>query len=138
MNILCLSFPNQPWLRFSTLKICCTKVLNMMTENEIQNCKKILIDEIGQKVEVEVEKYFDKIRHTVSFDKQLMSPEILDFCKDKNIPPEFLERLKVAASNPEVPSLTTEEAFQYGIKMGKMFFEAEKKLPLTLALMAIS
>ena len=97
----------------------------MATKSEIQKCKKILFDEVGQNDELEksFDEFFEimkKIKPTESIDELTMSPEIVAFCKAKNIPHEILEYFALNF-DPAVPR-TCEECFKEGLSLGREFF----------------
>ena len=107
----------------------------MLTESEIQNCKKNFLDEIqncktiflgefrhysqNDKAEKVFDEQFEKIRsldfselHDVDsiFEKFEMSPELASF---------FTDNLAVD------PTLSTEEHFRIGVRLGKEFYRIE-------------
>ena len=97
--------------------------MNMLTESEIQNCKKIFVDEIGcysqkDKAEKMLDEMFEKVRSQGFYDfgsiceKLEMSPELTAFFKDNFV---------------YDPSLSHEEHFKIGVRIGKEFFHIEEK-----------
>ena len=99
----------------------------MPTESEIQKCKKILFDEVGQNDElenyfVELLEILKKIGPTCkTIDEITMSPEIVAFFRSKNISQEFLEYFKKEALNFDPAPRTFEEGFQMGHRIGREF-----------------
>ena len=103
----------------------------MVGENKFQNFKKIVIDEIGpiDGFEKEVDEYLE------AFLKIKTDDEMKDLYKAHNIELELLELAKAKNSNPELASLTEEQKFLYGIKLGKLFYEMKRKNLPTLAML---
>ena len=109
----------------------------MATESEIQKCKKIFFDEVGQNDELE--NTFDELLEIVkkikptcnsfseAIDEITMSPEIVAFFKAKNIPHEFLGYFKKEALNFDPAPLTFEEGFKMGLCLGREFYVFKKE-----------
>ena len=107
----------------------------MATEIEIQKCT---FDELVQNDEFknyffELKEILGKINPTCeTIEELIMSPKIAAFFKAKNIPHEFLEFIRKEVLNLSLdPSLTFEEAFAMGDRIGRDFVmkkELEKKL----------
>ena len=103
----------------------------MPTESEIQKCKKILFDEVGQNDELvnafdEILEILKKIKPTCNslseaIDEITMSPEIVAFIKAKNIPQEILGYFKKEALNFGPAPRTFEEGFKMGLRLGQEF-----------------
>ena len=93
----------------------------MATEIEIQNCKKILHDEIGQNDESDkvFDEFFEVLKKnqtTGSVDE--LSKEIVTFFNSKNFPTELLEYIVLNLD----PGLSTlEEGFKEGLRLGREF-----------------
>ena len=90
---------------------------------DIQNCKKILHDEIGQndeldKVFEEFLEVLNKIQPAGSVDELSMNPQIVAFFQSKNVPIELLEYV---ALNLDPGLSTVEEGFKEGLRLGQEF-----------------
>ena len=109
----------------------------MPTESEIQKCKKILFDEVGQNDEWEnafdeLWEILKKIKPTCNslseaIDEFTMSPEIVAFIKAKNIPQELLGYFKKEAVNFDPAPRTCEESFKMGLRLGREFSVLNKE-----------
>ena len=95
----------------------------MWTESEIQNCKKIFVDELGcysqkDKAEKMLDELFEKVRSQDFYDldsiceKLEMEPELAAFFKDNFV---------------HDPALSFEEHFKNGVRIGKEFYRIEEK-----------
>ena len=95
----------------------------MATAEQVQNCKKILHDEIGQIDGVdelfdELLEVMNKIRPFMSFDGLSLNPEFVAFLQSKNQPTELLGYLALHLD----PGLSTfEDAFKEGLRLGQEF-----------------
>ena len=89
----------------------------MATEIEIQNCKKILYDEL-EKVFDEFLEVLTKIQPVGSVDELSMNPEIVAFFQSKNFSIELLESVALHLK----PGLSkVEDAFKEGLLLGQEF-----------------
>ena len=98
--------------------------MNMFTESEIQNFKKIFLDEICcTSGKAEAEKIFDeKFEKTRSINQH---DDLDSICEKLEMKPE----LKAYFKDNFVfdPTLPHEEHFKIGMRLGKEFFHIEEK-----------
>ena len=90
----------------------------MATAVQIQNCKKIFHEEVGQNdiFDKLIELSLSKIKSYKSADELFKDPEIVAFCKSKNLPSPDID---VETLPPSITSF--EEAFRYGFLRGLYF-----------------
>ena len=94
----------------------------MATAVQIQNCKKIIHDEIDK----EIDEYFDfanKNQIYGSFDEAAKSPEFLDFLFSRNYPYELYEYI-VCKFDRSIK--TCEETVKEGIRLRKEFDKGQR------------